>query len=84
MLKSSGYEEKFRAEVLKAGLAGYRKILAADKAGQRPLYRHKQWRADDQPAGKTEEKEKLAGSVLEILCFCASNPRVEAQEADAE
>ena len=37
MLKNSGYNKNFRAEVLMSGLAGYRKILAADKSGNRPM-----------------------------------------------
>ena len=41
-LKNSGYGEKFRAEILKSGIAGYNKILAADKAGVRPIYRPKE------------------------------------------
>ena len=59
MMKNSGYEAKFRAEVLRAGMAGYRKILAADKAGWRPLYRPKQWRAADRRLEKEKKKTKL-------------------------
>ena len=81
MLKNSGYEAKFRAEVLRAGRAGYRKISAADKAGQRPLYRHKQWQA---AARRLEKWEKLARSLLEIMYFCASNTRVKAQKTNAK
>ena len=38
LLKNLGYSEQFRAEILRTGIAGYNKILAADKAGERPLY----------------------------------------------
>ena len=33
LLKNSGYSETFRAEILRSGLEGYNKIVAADKAG---------------------------------------------------
>ena len=38
-LQNSGYDEKFRREVLIAGKNGYKKQLEADKKGERPLYR---------------------------------------------
>ena len=56
ILQNSGYKAKFRAEVLRAGLAGYRKILAADKAGKRPLYRLQQWQG---PTRRLEKQNKM-------------------------
>ena len=43
-LKNSGYSTQFRKEILDSGLKGYNKILAADKKGERPMYRLKEWR----------------------------------------
>ena len=42
MLKNFGYVGRFRAEVLRSGLAGYRKILVAHKKGLRPIHRSKE------------------------------------------
>ena len=74
MLKNSGYEAKFRAEVLRAGLAGYRKILAADKAGLRPLYRPKQWRAAARRLDKQKKKKNWLGSFWKSCIFVPPTP----------
>ena len=44
LMKNSGYEAKFRKEVLLAGMAGHGKILEADTAGTKPMYRSHEWR----------------------------------------
>ena len=41
VLKNSGYNSKFRREVLKSGLKGYNCILADHKSGLKPIYRPK-------------------------------------------
>ena len=53
-MKNSGYTTRFRKEVLQAGLAGYSRILEADDAGTKPLYRIKEWRKSAQ--GMEEQK----------------------------
>ena len=82
-LKNSGYDEKFRAEILKSGISGYNKILAADKAGERPIYRPKEWQAADRRLVKKKKKEELVRSILEVLHFCPSYPRVGVKEVNA-
>ena len=55
LMKNSGYQAKFRKEVLLAGLSGYGKILEADRAGTKPLYRSRDWRLS---APGLEDKKK--------------------------
>ena len=43
-LKNSGYDEKFRLEVLKSSLNGYDKIIEDDEKGIKPVYRNKEWK----------------------------------------
>ena len=57
MLKNSGYDKQFRAEVLMSGLAGYKKILAADREGQRPIFRLKQWQVSPLRLDKQQKKK---------------------------
>ena len=55
LMKNSGYPAKFRKEVLLAGLSGYGKILDADRAGTKPLYRSQKWQ---ESAPGLEDKKK--------------------------
>ena len=52
-MKNSGYSEHFRAEVLKSGLKGYSKIVAADEAGVRP----KNWEVSARRLEKRRKKK---------------------------
>ena len=75
ILKNSGYEAKLRAEVLRAGLAGYRKILVADKSGQRPLYRPKKWKAGARRMEKQKRKKNWLGVFWKSCVFVPPTPR---------
>ena len=43
-LKNSGYDEKFRLEILKSSLNGFEKIVEDEKNGIKPIYRCKTWK----------------------------------------
>ena len=43
-LKNSGYDEKFRLEILKSCLNGFEKIVEDEKNGIKPIYRSKAWK----------------------------------------
>ena len=43
-MKNSGYDEKFRLEVLKSSINGYEKILEDGEKGVKPVYRNKEWK----------------------------------------
>ena len=69
LLKNLGNSEKFRAEILRSGIAGYNKILAADKAGERPLYRPKEWRAAARRMEKRKKKKNWLGPFWKSCIF---------------
>ena len=54
LLKNSGYDEKFRAEILNLGLKGFDKIVKAD--GVRPMFRPKGWNETSRRLAKMRKK----------------------------
>ena len=54
MLRRSGYDEKFRLEIIKSVKHGYEKIVEEDKAGVKPMYRSKQWRLEQKTKTKAD------------------------------
>ena len=44
-LQHSGYDRKFREEVVRSALAAYNRLLELDASGEKPLYRSREWRA---------------------------------------
>ena len=55
-LKNSGYNKKFRMEILDSGLKAYNKMLDDDKTGSKPLYRSKEWNQDTRNDLKSKKK----------------------------
>ena len=76
-MKNSGYSEVFRAEVLKSGLMGYNKIVAADKAGIRPMYRLKEWNASARRMEKRSKKKNWLGTFWKSCIFVPPTPGSE-------
>ena len=74
LLKNSGYDVKFRTEVLKSGLLGYNKILEAEKSGVRPLYRLKFWKATERKQKKQEKKKNWLGPFWKSCIFIPPTP----------
>ena len=74
MLKNSGYSKNFRAEVLMSGLAGYRKILAADKSGVRPMYRLKKWQVTARRKDKQKKQKNWLGKFWKSCIFVPPTP----------
>ena len=61
LLTNSGYDEKFRAEILNLGLKGFDKIVKAD--GVRPMFRSKGWNETSRWRAKRRKKNHLYVSV---------------------
>ena len=77
MMKNSGYSERFRAEVLRSGLAGYHKILKADRLGQRPMYlklKLKLWRATARRLEKQQKEKNWLGNFWKSCIFVPPTP----------
>ena len=77
LLKNSGYSESFRVEIMKSGLAGYNKILTADRLGQRPIYRLRQWRASARRMEKLKKKKNWLGPFWKSAIFVPPTPGSE-------
>ena len=45
-MKASGYPEKFRLEIIKAGLEGFRRMQKVEEDGGRPVNRPRTWETD--------------------------------------
>ena len=76
-MKNSGYSEVFRAEVLKSGLMGYNKIVAADKTGIRPMYRLKEWNGSARRMEKHSKKKNWLGTFWKSCIFVPPTPGSE-------
>ena len=57
ILKNSGYNFKFRREILKSGLNGYNNILMQSENGTKPMYRNKEYRASTRRLEKRWKKK---------------------------
>ena len=55
-LKNSGYNCKFRKEILDSGLKAFEKMTEDDKKGIKPMYRGKEWNADERKRSKSKKK----------------------------
>jgi hypothetical protein len=55
-LKNSGYNEKFRLEILDSALKAFEKMLEEDRKGIKPLYRTREWNKEEREAMKKDKK----------------------------
>ena len=55
-MKASGYTEKFRLDVITAGIKGFEKMVDTEKAGGRPLNRERTWNQTERKKAKTMKK----------------------------
>ena len=55
-MKASGYSAEFRFQVIKAGIAGFDKMVENEKAGGRPVNRPRSWNAQARKSEKFKKK----------------------------
>jgi hypothetical protein len=55
-LKNSGYNQKFRTEILNSGKKAFQKMLEDDKNGVKPLYRSRDWNKEERIISKSKKK----------------------------
>ena len=60
-MKSSGYNEHYRFQVLKSGMEGYEKMLEIERRGGRPVNRLRSWGED----ARQKKRSSRARSGLE-------------------
>ena len=58
-LKNSGYNCKFRKEILDSGLKAFEKMTEDDKKGIKPMYRGKEWNAEERNKVKSAKNIQL-------------------------
>ena len=56
-LQYSGYNQRFRYEVLTSALHAFEEMKRKDRNGEKPLYRHKQWRRKERRKEKEMKKK---------------------------
>ena len=55
-LKNSGYNRKYRMEILDSALKGFNKMLEDDKKGIKPLYRSRNWNKEEREIQKKSRR----------------------------
>ena len=55
-LKNSGYNKKFRKEVLDSSLKAFQKMLEEDQNGTKPLYRSRDWNSEERQLSKAKKR----------------------------
>ena len=79
-LKNSGYNKKFRTEVVDSAIKAFQKMVIEDKKGVKPLYRDKFWNSDERRDAKQNKKlnwyknKKDGSSKLQIVLFVPPTP----------
>ena len=77
-MQYSGYDVKFRRQVIKSGIKAYRKMEKNDKEGYIPLHRTREWRKNDREKSKALKKDswfKKGGN--ESVIFVPATPKGE-------
>ena len=75
-LQYSGYDKKFRYDVVSTAIAAYRRIKEMDENGDIPMYRPKEWRRDERRKMKEAKKKnwyKRGGYESVIFVPCTPN-----------
>ena len=75
-LQYSGYDQRFRAEVVRSALKAYNRLIELDASGEQPLYRPRSWkqleRAEER-RGKREIWYRKGG--FDSVIFVPATPR---------
>ena len=74
----AGYSEKFRQDVIKQAIARYEGMLAADRDGQHPLYRDREWFEEERRSPKPKKKTTwLTRGGFDTVIMCPATPNGE-------
>ena len=57
-MQYSGYDQKFRTEVVRSALKAYGAVVEKDACGEEPMYRPRGWRSEER-ARKKQERRRL-------------------------
>ncbi|PFX34698.1 hypothetical protein AWC38_SpisGene381 [Stylophora pistillata] len=56
-LQYSGYNQKFRTEVVRSALKAYNRMIELDASGEQPLYRPREWKRIERDQKRREKRE---------------------------
>ena len=56
-MKAAGYNERFRLEVIKSSMAGFKKMVEVEREGGRPINRPRNWEEDRRQVQKQSRKQ---------------------------
>ena len=79
-MQVSGYDHKFRLEILKSALNAHNKIKEADKEGKK-MYRKRVWRRNERRQEREDKRKKwyMRGGYKSVL-FIAATPNSELRD----
>ena len=74
-MQYSGYDKKFRIEVLRSALKAYESIQKLDASGESPMYRSREWRRQHSSREKWKKQDKwYKKGGYESVIFIAATP----------
>ena len=77
-MKISGYGEKYRETIIRSALTAWEKQVEMDRAGERPLYRPREWQREERAKKKELKKSgwfrQLGGKTNDFSLFCPASP----------
>ena len=77
-LQFSGYDKKFRYEVITSAMKAYQIMKEKDRTGERPLYRKKSWRRSERRKEKSNRKRNwFRKGGYESVIFVPCTPEAE-------
>ena len=80
-LQYSGYDQKFRAEVVRSALKAYNHLVELDASSEQPLYRPREWRRLERAQERRKKREswyRTGGFNTEI--FVAATPESQLKD----
>ncbi|PFX11602.1 hypothetical protein AWC38_SpisGene24595 [Stylophora pistillata] len=74
-LQFSGYDQKFRKEVVRSALAAYNRLVELDANGEKPLYRPRGWKAHERARERTKRRDNwFRKGGYETVIFVPATP----------
>ena len=86
-LKNSGYNRKYRVEILDSAMKAFEKMLEEDRNGKKPLFRNKEWMREEREASKDDKKRnwyKDDKNSYKTVLFVPPTPGVKEERTRTE
>ena len=80
-LQYSGYDQKFRTEVVRSVMKAYNRLIELDTSGEQPLYRPREWKRLERAQERREKPEKWyrKGS-FDMVIFMPATPESQLKD----